>query len=97
MRFRFASIARRVVSASGPCALMQLCSEMPPGMKPSALASYCPWIRPINSLMTLRWNQGGRNVFSPTNQRGGKITKSTFAMPATDVGEVNTVKIDGSG
>ena len=26
--------------------------------------------------ITLRWNHGGRKVFSPTSQRGAKITKS---------------------
>src|SRR5919205_1656620 len=49
------------------------------------------------SLMTLRWNQGGRNVSSPTIHRGGKITKSALARPATLLGLVRTVKIDGSG
>ena len=45
----------------------------------------------MNSLMTLRWYQGGRKVFSPTSQRGGKITKSMFATPALPLGEVSTV------
>jgi hypothetical protein len=51
----------------------------------------------MNSHITLRWNQGGRNVSSPTSQRGGKITKSTLAIPWVSVGAVSTVKIDGSG
>ena len=37
----------------------------------------------MNSVITLRWNQGGRNVSSPTSQRGGKITKSTLAVPGS--------------
>ena len=40
-----------------------------------------PVIRPKNSLIVLRWNQGGRKVCSATAQRGGKITKSTLAVP----------------
>ena len=51
----------------------------------------------MNSLITLRWNQGGRNVCSATIQRGGKITKSQLAVPGVSVGAVSTVKIDGSG
>ncbi|MCY1421374.1 hypothetical protein D9M71_370260 [compost metagenome] len=51
----------------------------------------------MNSFIRLRWNHGGRKVFSATIQRGGKITKSMLARPCTLVGEVNTVKIDGSG
>jgi hypothetical protein len=51
----------------------------------------------MNSLITLRWKNGGRNVCSATIQRGGKITKSQLAVPAVSVGEVSTVKIDGSG
>ena len=51
----------------------------------------------MNSLMMLRWYQGGRNVCSATSQRGGKITKSTLAVPASPDGAVSTVKIDGSG
>ena len=47
--------------------------------------------------MMLRWNHGGRNVSSPTSQRGGKITKSTLARPSVSLGLVSTVKIDGSG
>ena len=35
----------------------------------------------MNSLITLRWNQGGRKVCSATIQRGGKITKSQLAVP----------------
>ena len=45
----------------------------------------------MNSLITLRWNHGGRNVSSPTSQRGGKITKSALASPGVSVGEVSTV------
>src|SRR3546814_6456590 len=51
----------------------------------------------MNSLATLRWNHGGRNVSCATSQRGGKIAKSMFAVPGTSLGEVSTVKIDGSG
>ena len=50
----------------------------------------------MNSLMTLRWNHGGRNVFSATIQRSGKITKSILSMPGVSLGEVSTRKIDGS-
>src|SRR6478609_1273792 len=49
------------------------------------------------SLITLRWNQGGRNVSSATSHRGGKITKSAFATPGVSLGDVSTVKMDGSG
>ncbi|MNY38504.1 hypothetical protein D3C86_1731370 [compost metagenome] len=76
---------------------MRLCSDAPPGAKPPALASYSPKISPMNSLMTLRWNQGGRKVSSATIQRGGKMTKSQLAVPGVSLGEVRTVKIDGSG
>src|SRR5688500_2155046 len=51
----------------------------------------------MHSLITLRWNQGGRNVSSATIQRGGKMTKSALARPGTSEGEVSIVKIDGSG
>lgn len=51
----------------------------------------------MNSLMTLRWNHGGRKVFSATIQRGGKMTKSQLAVPGVSDGLVRTVKIDGSG
>ena len=51
----------------------------------------------MNSLITFRWNQGGRKVSSATIQRGGKMTKSQFAVPGVSDGEVRTVKIDGSG
>ena len=51
----------------------------------------------MNSDMMLRWYQGGRKVSSPTSQRGGKITKSTLARPGSSLGEVSTVKMDGSG
>ncbi|MNT82949.1 hypothetical protein D3C72_2227510 [compost metagenome] len=76
---------------------MRLCRLAPPGAKPPALASYSPKISPMNSLMTLRWNQGGRKVSSATIQRGGKMTKSQLAVPGVSLGEVRTVKIDGSG
>src|SRR5512141_1697475 len=49
------------------------------------------------SLITFRWNQGGRNVCSATSHRCGKTTKSTLARPAISDGDVSTVKIDGSG
>ena len=51
----------------------------------------------MNSLMMLRWYQGGRNVSSATSQRGGKMTKSMLAVPSSPLGAVSTVKIDGSG
>src|SRR6476659_5774313 len=51
----------------------------------------------MNSLITLRWYQGGRKVSSITSQRGGKMTKSQLAVPGVSDGEVSTVKIDGSG
>ena len=52
----------------------------------------------MNSLIRLRWYQGGRKVSSITSQRGGKITKSQLAVPGRVAdGEVSTVKIDGSG
>src|SRR3954471_14849841 len=75
---------------------MQLWIDTPPGRKPSALASYAPCTSPISSLITLRWNQGGRNVCSATIQRGGKMTKSQLATPACPDGDVSAVKIDGS-
>ncbi|MNG36248.1 hypothetical protein D3C84_1232170 [compost metagenome] len=51
----------------------------------------------MNSFIRLRWNHGGRKVLSATIQRGGKITKSTLAWPWVSLGEVSTVKMDGSG
>src|SRR6478736_212267 len=51
----------------------------------------------MNSLMRLRWYHGGRKVSSITSQRGGKMTKSQLAVPAVSLGDVSTVKIDGSG
>src|SRR6187551_1075711 len=89
--------ARSNASASGPCGTMQLCRLMPPGRKPSGLASYWPCTSPMNSLIRLRWYQGGRKVSSATSQRGGKITKSQLAVPGVSLGDVSTVKIDGSG
>ena len=85
------------VAASGPWPVMQLWIEQPPGTKPSALASYWPCTRPMNSLAMLRWNHGGRNVSCATSQRGGKMAKSRFAVPGVSLGEVSTVKMDGSG
>src|SRR5579875_2816730 len=86
------------LTASGPCPLMQLCRLIPPGTNPppapASLASYSPWIRPMNSLITLRWNHGGRKVCSATSQRGGKITKSMLAVPGVSLGEVGTVVAD---
>src|SRR5206468_10081010 len=90
-------LALSKASASGPCGTMQLCRLAPPGLKPPGLASYSPWTSPMNSLMRLRWYQGGRKVSSITSQRGGKITKSQLAVPGVSLGEVSTVKIDGSG
>src|SRR5688500_13882665 len=92
-----AALAFSKVATSGPCADMQLWIDTPPGAKPSALASYTPCTRPMSSLITLRWNHGGRKVFSATDQRGGNTTKSAFATPACAEGEVSTVKIEGSG
>src|SRR5471030_452743 len=92
-----ALLALAKASASGPCGTMLLCSDSPPGRKPSSLASYWPRTSPMHSLITLRWNQGGRKVSSATSQRGGKITKSQLAQPGVSDGEVSTVKIDGSG
>src|SRR5204862_6727408 len=83
--------------ASGPGGTIALCRLMPPGSKPSGLASYRPCTSPMNSLITLRWYQGGRKVSSATSQRGGKITKSQLAVPGVSDGDVSTVKIDGSG
>lgn len=41
---------------------------------------------------------GGRhNVCSAQSQRGGKMTKSATATPASWDGQVSTVKMDGSG
>src|SRR5579885_35166 len=50
----------------------------------------------MNSVIALRWNQGGRNVCSATSQRGGNTTKSTLAVPGRRLGEVRTVLIEGS-
>src|SRR5215470_10834528 len=93
----FALDALSNASASGPCGTMLLCRLAPPGLKPSGLASYWPLTRPMNSLITLRWYQGGRKVSSATIQRGGKMTKSQFAVPGVSEGDVSAVKIDGSG
>src|SRR5438105_13586965 len=84
-------------SLSGPCGTIELCRLAPPGRKPCGFASYSPCTSPMNSLITLRWYQGGRNVSSATSQRDGKITKSQFAVPGVSEGDVSTVKIDGSG
>ena len=51
----------------------------------------------MNSLAMLRWNQGGRKVFSIARMRGGKMAKSMLAVPGVSDGAVSTVKIDGSG
>src|ERR1700734_1764150 len=85
------------VVASGPCPVIQLWSEAPPGANPSAFASYTPAMSPMNSLAMLRWNQGGRNVFSMASQRGGKITKSRLSTPGVSLTDCNTRKIDGPG
>src|SRR5438093_13209453 len=91
----FAWLAFSKASSSGPCGTIQLCSDAPPGRKPVGLASYWPYTSPMNSLITLRWYQGGRKVSSATSQRGGKITKSQFAVPGVSEGEVSTVTLDG--
>jgi hypothetical protein len=54
--------------------------------------SYVPRTSPINSFMQFRWKYGGRNVFSATDQRGGKTTKSTAAVPGFVVGHVKTAQ-----
>jgi hypothetical protein len=36
-------------------------------------------------------------VSSATIQRGGKMTKSQLATPGVSVGDVSTVKMEGSG
>ena len=51
----------------------------------------------MNSLIRLRWYQGGRKVSSTTSQRGGKITKSQLAVPGVSLGLVSTVKMSGPG
>ena len=51
----------------------------------------------MNSLATLRWNHGGRNVCSIARMRGGKITKSSVSTPGVSLGDCSTRKIDGSG
>src|ERR1043166_1687119 len=99
-RYRGCSSASDACSndvASGPWPDVQLCRLAPPGTKPSAFASYVPKISPMYSFMMLRWKYGGRNVCSATIQRGGKTTKSTFAVPGVSLGAVRTVKIEGSG
>ena len=45
----------------------------------------------MNSFIMLRWNQGGRKVCSATIQRGGKMAKSTLAVPGSGDGAVSTV------
>src|ERR1035441_3262425 len=85
------------VSASGPCEVKVLCRLAPPGRKPSALASYSPCTRPMNSDMMLRWYHGGRNVSSPTSHRGGEVKKSTLARPGVSDGDVSTVYTAGVG
>jgi hypothetical protein len=47
----------------------------------------------MNSDMMFLWYQGGRKVSSAGSQRGGKITKSMFAVPSTPEGAVRTVKM----
>ncbi len=47
--------------------------------------------------MMFMWYHGGRKECSATDQRSGKMTKSTFAVPSSPDGAVITVKIDGSG
>src|SRR2546423_1396291 len=92
-----AAPARSKLARAGPCADLPVWIDTPPGRKPPALASDFPGIRPINSLITLRWNQGGRKVSSATAQRVGNTTKSQLATPDCPDGDVSTVKIDGSG
>ncbi len=91
-----AALAFSKVGRSGPCGCRLLWIDTPPGRKPSAFDSYAPCTSPMSSLITLRWNQGGRKLCSATCQRGGKITKSQLATPGCPEGEVSTVKMDGS-
>ena len=51
----------------------------------------------MNSLATLRWNHGGRNVSCIARMRGGKITKSIVSTPGVSLCDCSTRKIDGSG
>ena len=64
-----------------------------------ARAPFLGVVAPLNEaaelVMMLRWYQGGRKVSSATIQRGGKMTKSTLAVPTSPEGAVNTVKIEG--
>src|SRR2546430_16577886 len=90
------STASRYEASSGPCALIALCRLAPPGTKPSLFASYAPFTSPMNSLITLRWKYGGRNVCSATVQRGGKITKTQFDVADGSGGAGGQVKIEGS-
>src|SRR6188474_261795 len=87
---RFAELPRSYASASGPWPDMQLWRLALPGANESALPMYCPEMSPRNSLATLRWNGGGRNVCSATDQRGGKQPNSMFAVPGTEEGEAST-------
>src|SRR5207244_4482999 len=64
---------------------------------PRGLPACGPGTSPLTSLIAWRGDQGGRNVSSAAGQRGGKMTKSQFAVPGVSVGEVSTVKIEGSG
>ena len=93
-----AALALSKVAASGPWPRHAVVQRRAAGHEAAR-----PWrrrrraTRPMNSLATLRWNHGGRNVSSPTSQRGGKITKSRFAVPGVSEARCSTVKIDGSG
>ncbi len=51
----------------------------------------------MNSLATLRWYQGGRNVFWATRMRGGNTTKSMVSTPGVSLTDCSTRKMDGSG
>lgn len=57
------------------------CAPLPPGRKPSALASYTPRIRPMNSLMMFLHQRRGRDdVPEPKSSRGWSST-AQLGMP----------------
>ena len=94
--FRSAATALSKVARSGPCADMQLCNE-------------CRRARTLGLGVVVAVDEAHEFVHevaveerraegcSATIQRGGKITKSQLAVPGVSVGEVSTVKIEGSG
>ncbi len=88
----FASSRRRAHGRS-----CRLCSEMPPGAKPLGLGVVLAMDQAHALVHDVAMEPGRAERISATSQRGGKITKSTLAVPAASLGEVSTVKIDGSG